>query len=209
MSGMLSVLETLKKSFDGEFVITPQVRREIIDQPKKIKKFKLEAIQVENLFEKGVLKLSSEFVSNNKVEKETQRLLKLTNSFLRSADSGEKISIIHEGEASCIAFSNLCKEENVIVIDERSTRWISEAPKDLETLMEKKLHTPLNADFSMVKEFSKIKYIRSAELIFVAFKKGLIPLKKNRDLLDAMLYGLKFNGTAISSSEIEEMKTLA
>ncbi len=33
--------------------------------------------------------------------------------------------------------------------------------------------------------------------------------KKDKELLDALLYGVKFKGCAISSVEIEEMKRLA
>jgi hypothetical protein len=33
-------------------------------------------------------------------------------------------------------------------------------------------------------------------------------MKKDRNLLDALLYGLKFKGAAISGKEIEEIKKL-
>jgi len=85
---------------------------------------------------------------------------------------------------------------------------LSEAPGSLEKMMEKKLHTALDADVGLLSELKGFKFIRSAELLFVAFKKGLVPVKKSRDLLDALLYGVKFKGCAISSKEIEEMKRL-
>ena len=46
------------------------------------------------------------------------------------------------------------------------------------------------------------------ENLWLAYKKNLIPVKKNKELLDALLYGVKFKGAAISSVEIEEMKKL-
>jgi predicted nucleic acid-binding protein len=209
MNGMLPVIEKLRGVFDGEFVITPQVKNEIIDRPLKIKKFKLEAVQVRDLLDRGCFKMSTDIIPQQKLDIETKRLLKVANGVFRTTQSGEKIEVIHEGEASCLAFSKLCGADNVIVIDERSTRMLSESPKNLERMMEKKLHTPLDAQQSLLDSLKDFKFIRSAELLFVAYKKGLIPIKKNKDLLDALLYGVKFKGAAISSKEIEDMKKLA
>lgn len=208
MNGMLPIIEKLKGIFNGEFILTPQVRNEVVDKPMKIKKFKLEAIQVNDMIERGVFKMSNEIISPQKLDAEIKKILRSANGVLRTAQTGEKIKIIHEGEASCLAFSNLCEAENVIVIDERTTRMLTEAPQDLEKMMERKLHTPLEAELSLLNGFKKFKFIRSAELLFIAYKKTLIPIKKNKELLDALLYGVKFKGAAISSVEIEEMKKL-
>jgi len=209
MNGMLPVLEKLKKVFSGEFVLTPQVKNEVIDRPMKIKKFKLEAMQVADLIERGIFKISSDFVSQQKLDKEIKRMLKLTGGVLRTTSTGEKINVVHEGEASCLAFASLCGAENVIVIDERTTRMLAEAPQNLEKMMEKKLHTPLDADLKSLKELKKFKFIRSAELLYIAYKKDLVGVGKSKDLLDALLYGAKFKGCAISSGEIEEIKKLS
>jgi len=208
MNGMLPIIEKLKSVFDGEFILTPQVKNEVVDRPMKIKKYKLEAIQVNDLIDRGIFKMSTDIISNQRLDRELKRTLKVVNSTLRTSQTGEKIKILHNGEAACLAFSNLCGEDNVIVIDERTTRLLTEAPQNLERMMEKKLHTPLDADLSLLNELKKFKFIRSTELLFVAYKKGLIPIKNGNDLLDALLYGMKFKGTAISSQEIEEMKKL-
>ena len=224
LNGMLPVIEKLKEVFDGEFILTPQVQSEVVGRPMKIKKFKLEAIQVKDMIDRGIFKMSSEIISNQKLDKEIKRILKVVNGVLRTVQTGEKIRIVHDGEAACLAFSNLCKVNNtlansdkkagahcVIVIDERTTRMLTEAPQNLEKMMEQKLHTPLDANLSLLDKLKDIKFIRSAELLFVAYKKGLIPIasdKKNKELLDALLYGVKFKGCAISSVEIEEMKRL-
>jgi hypothetical protein len=76
-------------------------------------------------------------------------------------------------------------------------------------MMERKLHTPLDAQLSLLDELKGFKFIRSAELLFVAHKKGLVHVKDGKDLLDALLYGVKFKGCAISSTEIEDMKKLS
>ena len=208
MNGLLPVLKKLKENFNGEFVITPGVKKEIVDRPLKIKKYSLEGVKVQNLIEEGILVPSSNFVENSALNRETKRLLKIVNSSFRDDKINEKINLIHSGEAECLAFSNLCKCDNVIVIDERTTRMLTEAPDKLEHLMEKKLHTSIHADFSGLKELANMKFIRSAELLYVAYKKDLIGLKKDKILLDALLYGVKFKGAAISSREIEKIKKL-
>jgi len=208
MNGMLPIIEKLKEIFNGEFILTPHVKNEVVDKPMKIKKYKLEAIQVNDMISRGIFKMSTEFVSQQKLDKEIKRLLKVTNGVLRTTQTKEKISIIHDGEAACLAFSNLCKCDNVIVIDERTTRMLTEAPQNLEKMMEKKLHTPLDAQLSLLDELKNFRFIRSSELLFVAYKKGLIKIKGGVDVLDALLYGVKFKGAAISSTEIEEMKRL-
>jgi predicted nucleic acid-binding protein len=208
LNGMLPIIEKLKEVFDGEFILTPQVKHEVVDRPIKIKKYKLEAIRVQDLIGRGVFKMSSGVVPDDKLDKEVKRLLKVTNGVLRIAQTGEKIKLIHKGEVSCLAFVKLCGADNVIVIDERTTRMLTESPQNLERMMEKKLHTPLKAELSLLDELKGFKFIRSAEFLFIAYKKGLIPIKKDKDLLDALLYGVKFKGAAISSGEIEEMKRL-
>ncbi|MFZ5955501.1 MAG: hypothetical protein ACOYT4_03675 [Nanoarchaeota archaeon] len=206
MNGLLNILEKLKQNFSGEFIITPDIKFEVIDRPLKIKKYSFEALQVKNLLDKGILKLSSEFVKDSVLVKETQKILNISNSILYA---DENIKLIQRGEASCLAFANLCKKNNVIAIDERTTRMISEAPDKLKQLMENKLHTKINVNEQNLKLFGNFKFIRSTELIYIAYKKNLFDLKKDKILLDALLYAVKFKGVAVSSSEIEEIKKLA
>lgn len=208
LNGMLPIIEKLKSAFGGEFILTPAVKREVVDRPMKIKKFKLEALQVQNLIDKGVFKMSSDIISNQKLDKETKKILKNANGVLRTTATGEKIKIIQEGEATCLAFINLVKGEHLIVIDERTTRMLTEAPHNLESMIERKIHTPLDSTLGLIEGWKKFKFIRSAELLYIAWKKDLIGVKNDKELLDALLYGAKFKGCAISSVEIEEIKRL-
>jgi len=213
LNGMLPVIEKLKEVFDGEFILTPAVKREVVDRPMKIKKFKLEALQVTDMISRGVFKMSGDVISNQKLDKEMKKIKKSANGVLRTTERKEKIAIIHDGEIACLAFASLCGCENAIVIDERTTRMLTEAPHNLEEMMERKLHTPLDAELSLLESFKKFRFIRSAELLYVAWKKDLIlnvaSGKRDKELLDALLYGVKFKGCAISSVEIEEMKKMA
>jgi hypothetical protein len=205
LSGMLGILEKIK-SKEIEFVITPQVKKEVIDRAMQIKKYKLEAVRVSNLLEKGILKISSDFIKDEELFKETTNCINLSKKLIRAGK--ERISIIQEGEASCLAFSKLIGKENLIVIDERTTRMVSESIENLKNLMIKKLHMDIQINKKDLEYFKTFRYIRSSELIFLAFKRGLIDLKKDKETLDALLYSLKFRGTAISSREIEKMEEM-
>lgn len=208
MNGLLPVLGKLKEKFNVEFIITPQVRYELVDRPLKIKKYELEGVRVRDLIEKGVLTMSNKVINDSKLGRETKNILRDVNSSFVAEDHRKNMKLIHEGEASCLALARLCGCENVIVIDERTTRMLTEAPEKLRNMMEKKFHTRINVDKSKINKLKGFRFIRSSELLFIAYKNNLFDMKKDKILLDALLYGVKFKGTAISSREIEEMKRL-
>jgi hypothetical protein len=83
---------------------------------------------------------------------------------------------------------------------------LGEKPENLHKLLEKKLHTKIEIRDSL-KNFKDYHFIRSSEIVYVAWKKGLINLG-NGQVLDALLYSTKFSGCSISKEEIEEIKKL-
>jgi predicted nucleic acid-binding protein len=208
MNGLTDLLIKLKKNFNGKFIITDAVKYEIIDRPLQIKKFELAAISIRKLIEDGVFDLSSSMpCPSNEIKDETARILNYANNAFLA--NGEPIHIIDKGEASCIALALLCTKNGIksaIAVDERTTRVIGEKPNNLKYLLEYKLHTKveMKKDFDFMKD---INFIRSSELAYVAWKKGLVELK-DKNLLDALLYATKFKGCAISRQEIEEIKKI-
>ena len=114
------------------------------------------------------------------------------------------------GEASCLALGEILnkkKIENVLAIDERTTRVLVEKPDNLRKLFEKKLHVQIEVKDTNLEDFKDLKIIRSPELAYVLWKKKLIQLK-NGEVLDALLYAMKLRGAAISDDEIREIKNL-
>jgi len=207
LNGLLHTIELLRAKFpEIVFVITPSVKKEVIDNAMKIKKYKLEAVKIQTMIDKKILISSSEFVSNNSLDKEEKRILSVANSSYKA--DGKFLSIVHSGEASCLAFANLCECDNLIAIDERATRLFTESPENLKQIMEKKLHIPVLMSSKNFKEFKNFKFIRSTELVYLAYKNNLYDYKKNSSTLDALLYALKYSGVSISSKEINEMKLL-
>jgi hypothetical protein len=207
LSGLHYVLKNLKQKFPQiSFIMTPQVKKEVIDKALTIKKYELEAVKVQNMIDEGTITLSTKFVSNNQLEKETSKILSFANSTIKS--DGDFVKIVQEGEASCLAFANLCGCNNLIAIDERTTRLLTESPENLRAIMERKLHMEVFLNKKNLKPFEKFEYIRSSELIFIAYKNNLTELKQDKVTLDAILYSLKYSGASISSKEIEEIKTI-
>ena len=209
MAGLIPELEGLKKSFSGKFVITRQVKKELVDKPMTIKRFELEAIKIQHLIDGGILELPEAFgIGDSEIQEEMNFFLDLANNTFTTQKG--PVKLIHFGESSCLALSKILSKkgvENIIAVDERTTRLLAEKPENLRKLMEKKLHMPISVKKENYKFFENFKIIRSTELIYVAYKKGIVRFKKG-DVLDALLYALKFNGAAISGDEIREIKRI-
>ncbi len=209
MSGLIPLLQDLKKIFNGKFLITEQVKYEVIDRPLKTKRFELEALRINELVKNKILELPQSLkIPNEQVKKQMNEYMKIANSMFYKGD--KNIDIISNGEASCLALSKILaqkKIKNIICIDERTTRMLSEKPENLRKLLEKKLHTDIKIKNKNFQEFKEFKFIRSTELAYVAYKKELFKIRDPK-ILDAVLYSLKFKGCAISSEEIKEIKKL-
>jgi hypothetical protein len=209
MNGLLDLIEKLKKVFDGKFIITQEVKYEIIDRPLGIHRFELGALMVKNMLDSGVLELPSALGINDVIiKKETKKLMDIANRSLQV--NGKWIPLVSEAETSCLALSSELSKNginNLIAIDERTTRVLCENPENLERLMSERLHEKVTLKAGNFSPFSVYKFIRSTELVFVAYKKGLTELK-GKQALEALLYATKFKGCAVSFEEIEEMKKL-
>ena len=210
MNGITRILSGLKGAFKGKFLITQEVKREIIDVPIRIKKFELEALKIKKLLDDGILELpSSVGISDSEIEKADQRFLEIANSTFNGR--GRDIHILDHGEASCLALSKILTEkgiDNIIAVDERTTRLLVERPENLKHIFEERMNTKVTIKSENTKFFKGFRIIRSAELAYVAYKKNLVDLKDGNLVLDALLYALKFKGAAISGEEIEEIKRM-
>lgn len=210
MTGLLNELKKLKEIFNGHFLITEEIKREIVDYPIQRKQYELEALRVKELIIKGILETPDKIGIDNKIiEMKAKSIVDMSEQIFISHK--RPVKIIHIGEASCIALSKMLFEKNiknVIAIDERTTRILIEKPENLKELLEKKLHTKIETKKGSFEYFKDLKVIRSAELLYVAWKKGVVELKDGNTILDALLYAVKFKGCAISSEEIEEIKRM-
>jgi hypothetical protein len=209
MNGLFEEFKELKQMFNGKFLITKEVKGEIIDRPITIKRFELEALKLQELLEENVLEMPSAFgIDETKISQMTKQFLDVSNNTFFGKENA--IHIIDLGEASCIALSKLLDEKNiknVISVDERTIRVLCEKPENLLALLQKKLHTEITAKKENFKFFQGYRFIRSAEFMYLLYKKGIIKLK-NHNVLDALLYAVKFKGCSITDEEISQMEKL-
>jgi len=215
MNGLTEELRSLKKIFSGKFIITNEVKKEIVDKPITIDRFKLEALRLKQLIDEKILEMPVAVkVKDEEISKETNKILSTANNIfigqVRGNHPPRTIKIIDLGEASCLALSKILTQkgiENILAVDERTTRMLGEKPENLQQLLERKLRSRIDLKEKNFEFFKGFNFIRSAELVYVANKKGLVKLK-NHVVLDALLYAVKFKGCAISMDEIKEMKRL-
>jgi len=210
MNGSLPLLEKLKKQFKGDFLITKEVKKEIIDNPENIKRFQLGALKLKQLFNKKIIKYADLTPDEiNQLRKKREELTRIANSTFRTKK--RKVHLIDKGEAAALSLSLIIeqktKNKTVLVVDERTTRMLCENPENLRKLLQKKLKTSIQAKKENYVFFKDFKIIRSTELAYIAYKKGLFSLKDSK-ALGAMLYGLKYNGCSISEEEVEKMKNM-
>ena len=207
-NGLLEIFEKINR-LGITIVITNYVYQEVVDRPSHIPRFELVALKIKSLVEDKVIKFATELgLAQAEIESETQRILRIANSSIRA--DNHLIEIVSPAEISCVAVSNLLNKrgiQNLIVIDERTTRILFEKPENLKELMSNKLHRNITLDKRELENIKPFKFIRSSELVFMAYKKKFIEIK-DKNALEALLYATKFKGCAISWEEIEQLKKL-
>lgn len=209
MNRLLDVLAELKEIFNGKFLITEDVKYETIKHPLRIKKFELGALRIQSLSNKKIIEMPVSIgISDLEIEEKTKEILKLANHTFIARDN--YLHLIDRGEASCLALSDILTRreiKNIIAMDERTSRMLCEKPENLQKLLESKLHTKVKVQRENFSLFQKFKIIRSCELTYLAYKNKLVELG-NGNLLDALLYAVKYKGCSVSRDEIEEMKRI-
>ena len=209
MAGLLQELQGLRQIFKGKFLITEGVKKELIDKPLTIKKFELEALRLKQFLDDKVLELPDSYgITHDEIHKSADEILNVANRTFQGR--GKDLHVIDFGEASALALSRILTNkgiDNAIAVDERTTRVLVERPENLKKILGNKLHTQVTSRQENYKFFQGFKIIRSSELAYVAWKKGIVKLKGDM-VLDALLYAVKFKGAAISGDEIKEIKRL-
>lgn len=202
-SCMLWMISELSKSFDGYFVISKTVEHEAVDNPLEIKSHTLGAIRLKKLLLENVIKV----VDTPNLRRRTDELLSLGNSIF--SINGRKLKLIHEGETETLALAIELGLRNVL-IDERTTRMLVEAPTDLKNHMESEFNSRIDIEEKRLRRFlemtADLNLFRSTELAIIGYEKGLLKEygRMEKRAIEAVLYGLKFAGCSISFSEIEE-----
>lgn len=205
-NNLLWVLKKLKEKFNGKFLISDEVKKEVVDVPLKIKRFELKALQVLKVIKDGVLESYKGRLYSN----DTNKILDITNNLFYTFNNN--IKILHGGEASTIALAKNI-DANAIAIDERTARVLVENPLMLANHLSSKLHTKIkfnSKNLELLKGFCKgLNVIRSSELVWYAERINAFPYPApKKEVLDSLLWAVKLAGCAISKYEIEEFEKL-
>lgn len=208
LNSLIPTLVELKKLSSINFIIPKSVKKEVVDNPMNSKKYKLEAIMLSSLI--GSLFKTS---PNINVQKKALQLQELVNSIFIA--HGKPLKIVDIGEMEGLATAIFLKAP--YVVDERTTRLLVENPKNLHQILSRKFHTNVTLNKEKLHEFLKqtkeVQVLRSVEIMTIAFEKGLfknyqnkhIPGNFKRQVLEAILWGLKLKGCSISTEEIHEI----
>ena len=168
-NNLLWLLENLKERYKGDFLIPKDVQKELVEVPLEIKRFKLEALQVNREINKGNLKV----IEDPRIQILEQELLQLANSCFKA--KGFPIKIVQKGEMAAVATA-LIFNSDAIVIDERTARELIENPEKIAELMSYKLKTKIEVDKTCLdkikSKFGSLKVIRSIELAMVGYELG-------------------------------------
>lgn len=203
-SNVLWIIEELSKK--AKLAITIGVKRELVDRPLETRRFKFEALQVQNLIDKKIIAV----IDDPEVIKKAQEISNLANNILSA--HGQNIKIVQQGEMETLAAAILYKAD-AIAVDERITRTLLENPEGLHQLMEKRLHMQLKHNQQALHEFQEttrhVTVIRSIEIVTIAYEQGLlnkyvvsIP-NARRELLESILWSVKLNGCSVTDDEID------
>ena len=208
MNGLLDIFEKIK-SQGITIIITNYVYQEVVDRPSRIPRFELGALKIKELIDKKVIQFATEMNMNEQeIEQETKRFMQILNCAIKTEN--HCIEIVSPAETSCLVVSAILTKRginNLIGIDERTTRVLFEKPENLQDLMSNKLHRKMILNTNELKNLGQFRFIRSSELVYVAHKKGFIKINDKR-ALEALLYATKYKGCAISWEEIEQLKHL-
>ena len=207
-NNLLWTLGALKQKFKGSFCLAQAVKKELVDRPFVTKKFKFEAIQVQQQIDAKVLTV----LKDDTVRVEGERLQAWANNIFVA--NGHAIAIVQSGEMQSLAATTLF-EADAFATDERITRMLLEDPVALCELLERRLHTRIKMNQAIVDAFEEatryVHVIRSVELVTIAFERGLLDKfvvnlpQSRKELLESVLWGVKLNGCAVTEQEINQI----
>jgi predicted nucleic acid-binding protein len=200
-SGLLGALIALKQKMKGRILITEGIIEESIIYPMKVPKYSFSAIRLKRALDSKV------FDVIRFRQQTVDRILYLANNIFSSA---RPFHLVDRGEAELVAAA-VDNNLKTLVMDERTTRMLMEAPMGLKKHLEGEFRIKLNVNTKLLNEFqqatSGIHVIRSSEIVALAYEARYF--KKFKDLekkaYEAALYAIKFNGCAVGFDEISEL----
>jgi len=199
-----NLLYFFAEKYNLRFIIPPSVEKEAVTVPlkKNIRKYLFSAIRIKNAIDAGVV-----VVVDAKLEEDTKNLMKTANSifFVR----GRPLHLIHKGETEMLILAKQLGVEYVLM-DERTTRILIEAPILLKKHFEREFHVNVMVNKKnlekLTHEIGPLRTLRTSELVMLAYEKGYFKSFESleKSVLEAALYKIKYSGCSIGFREIKE-----
>jgi len=202
-SCVIDMMYFLHDNHGVRFMVPPSVIDESINNPlkKEIKEYYASVRRIEKLKDDKIIEVTEPEPD------ETNKILDMTNHLLFV--QWKPLHLVHYGESEVLAAARHNKD-NMILMDERTTRMLIESPFVLKTHMEKEFRINIMIERNNMINFSNLtkgmEVIRSSEIAVIAYEHGYFDNfgPKKKKAIEAILYELKYSGCAIHMSEIAE-----
>ncbi len=201
---LMNVFRNFVKENKIQLLISKDVARESVWKPIENKRFSLNAARIKKILSDGTVNVVPKSIQ---IERDTQRILELTNNIFHTEPNGAPLKIIQVGEAEALA---IAKQTNckILFVDERTTRSLIENPMRLKQVLERRQGKNMTINQQNLDEFKKmfpeLKVFRSVDIIALSYEQGLFDgeLDHSEIELEAALFAAKYSGCAVSESEI-------
>ncbi len=199
-----NLLYFFSENYKVRFIVPPSVEFETVDRPMQsdLRKHLFSAIRIKNAIADGVVT-----VVDAKIEDNARKIMNAANSMFYM--KGRPIRLIHYAESEMLALGRELGVDNIL-IDERTSRMLMEAPFKLKEHLENEFQVNImvnkNSFRELASQVSSLKAIRSSELVMLAYEQGYFKSfdKLQFQALEAALYKMKFSGCSIGFEEIND-----
>ena len=155
-SGLLGALIAVKQRMKGDLLVTQEVINESINNPIKVPEYSFSAVRLKRALDSGTFGVVG-FNDNT-----FDRILNTANNMFYTS---RPFHLVNHGEAEMLAAA-IDNNLTTMLMDERTTRTMIEAPMELKNHLENEFHVRINVNQDMFKEFkemtSGLQVIRSA-----------------------------------------------
>lgn len=202
-SCIMDMLYFLHDKYRVRFMAPPSVIDESVNNPLKkgIKEYYASLRRIEKLKDDKILEVTEPEPD------ETKKILEMTNHLFFV--QWKPLHLVHYGESEVLAAAKHNKDD-MILMDERTTRMLIESPYVMKEHMEKEFKINVMIERNNMITFSNftkgMEVIRSSEIAMLAYEHGYFDNfgSKKTYAIEAALYNLKYSGCAIHMKEIED-----
>jgi len=210
MNCLLWVYDELKNK-NIEFLVPTSVRNEVINSGLESQKYKYEALRVMHHFANGTFKAIS--VEDKEL---VSKLIHYANSSFYIQNKPLKVLQEADVEVAVVAKQIGAK---AILTDERTLRMFLENPENIKEMLKERYKSEIKVNENALLKFKEligsIFVLRSTEIIAFALEEGIFDPTINRcnlesninckkEIIEGILYSLKFSGCAVSFDEISQ-----